>query len=104
MYGGMLLGHLVRRRYLGGRVERSTTQTMVSFFVAIPLVVLVLLAESRGFTTWGILALLGLVLAITALLRWDDVTSLRRAQEGRFVQPTASGPQDLDGPAPASGR
>lgn len=104
MYGGLFLGGLVRRRHLGGRVTRSGRVVAVSAIAAVPLVVLVLLAESLGFTAWGILAMLVVFLGFTALLRFDDVASLQRAREGHFVQPTATGPQDVDGPAPASPR
>lgn len=104
MYGGLFLGGLVRRRHLGGRVTRSGRVVAVSAIAAVPLVVLVLLAESLGFTAWGLLAMLVVFVGFTALLRFDDVASLQRAREGHFVQPTARGPQDVDGPAPASPR
>ncbi|UEJ81702.1 hypothetical protein Bra3105_12725 [Brachybacterium halotolerans subsp. kimchii] len=102
MYGAMLLGSLVRRRFLGGRVARSGRQTVTSFIAVVPLLALVLVAESQGFTTWGVLAMLGMIVGITAILRYDDVTSFRRAREGHFAQPTATGPHDVDGPTPAT--
>lgn len=82
-------------------MTRSSRLVVVSTIAAVPLVVLALLAEIIGFTAWGILAMLGSFLGLTTLLRYDDVASLQRAREGHFVQPTASGPQDVDGPVPA---
>lgn len=102
MYGAMLFGSLVRRRFFGRRVARSGKQTAMFFIAVVPLLALALIAESQGFTTWGVLAMLGMTVGITAMLRYDDVTSFRRDREGHFAQPTASGPHDVDGLTPAS--